>query len=255
MSISYQDIINVLCNNKNNFSTNLNIMCFVDQFKYFTDIFDNQYYRYGIYNYNNNYENISFISSILYCLDDNYFIVPKAELFEKINNIKKELKSKEDIVKKLCINILIFDFKENKIKSIYGGDYFNPYKETIFLAKYEEYWEPICCKEYKTFNINNSKSNTLKNKLLGSDIEYLNNSKVFIVNDNVFEIAENEFPSNENNDESFITKNNMLNNLTKNKLNKMSKNDIIQIINDLNIDIKNLKKPTKVKLIEIILSQ
>ena len=69
MIITYNDILSTLCKN-NNFSTKLNIMKFSDEFEYFGDIFNDNFYRYGIYTYDDNYNNISFISSILYCLDE-----------------------------------------------------------------------------------------------------------------------------------------------------------------------------------------
>ncbi len=252
MSITYQDIISVLCKKKNKFSTNLNIMKFVDQFKYFKEIFSNEFYRYGIHIYNNEYENISFISSILYCLDDNYCIIDKDYLFNKISQIKEFIKEDINIVNHLDVNILIFDFQSNKIKSLYEGDYLNPYKDTIFLANYENYWEPICSKESKIFNIIN-KSNIFKNKIFYQEIEYFNDDKIFVLNDNIAEIVEHKFGEILENEESFTTKNSMYSNLTKNKLNKMNKNDILEIINDLNIDIKSLKKPTKITLINLIL--
>ena len=139
MSITYNDIISVLCKNNNKFSTKLNIMRFVDQFSCFKDIFDNNFYRYGIHIYDNEYQNISFLSSILYCIDENYNIEDKFVLFSKINKIKELVKNKFDITNHLNINIIIFDFKTENIKSLYSGDYLNPYKETIFLANYEDY--------------------------------------------------------------------------------------------------------------------
>lgn len=255
MSITYDNIISVLCNNDNNFSTKLNIMKFVDQFNCFKSIFNNDFYRYGVHIYDNDYKNISFLSSILYCLDDNYSYMDNNDLFDKIKNISNEIKSDYNIVNYLNLNIIVFDFKNDKIKSIYNGDYFNPYKETLLLANYEKYWEPICCKDYKTFNINLSKCNIIKNKILSNDISYIDDTKLYMLNDNFNEIVENTFGVVTNNDESFITKNTMYSNLTKNKLNKMNKNDILQIIHDLNIDISGLKKPTKIVLIEMILNK
>jgi hypothetical protein len=254
MSITYQDIVSVLCN-KNKFSTNLNIMKFSEQFNYFNNLFDNSFYRYGIYNFNNEYKNISFVSSILYCIDDNYFTIEKDELFNKINSIYEYIKNIENIVEYLNINIIIFDFKENKIKSLYNGEYFNPYKETILLANCDDDWEPICCKDCKSFNINSNKSNILKNKILNKEITYYNDDKIFTINDNAVEITDDKFNKNEIvNDDSFTTKNTIYSNLTQNKLNKMVKGDIISIINDLNIDISELKKPTKIILIDLILN-
>lgn len=254
MSITYNDIISILCNNNNKFSTKLNIMKFVDQFTCFKNIFTNDFYRYGIQIYDNEYKNISFLSSILYCIDSNYNYTDKSILFNKINKINDQLKNSFDIINKLNLNIIVFDFKNEKIKSIYEGEYLNPYKETIFLANYEKYWEPICCKDYKSFNITLSKNNILKNKVLSNEISYIDESKLYVLNDNLNEILEDKFGIIENNEESFTTKNTIYSNLTKNKLNKMNKNDILQIIDDLNIDISSLKKPTKTILIELILN-
>lgn len=253
MSITYNDIISILCNNNNKFSTKLNIMKFVDQFSCFKNIFTNDFYRYGIHIYDNEYKNISFLSSVLYCIDDNYNYTDKSILFNKINEIYDNLENIFDIVNKLNLNIIVFDFKNDKIKTIYEGDYLNPYKETIFLANYEKYWEPICCKDYKLFNITLSKCNILKNKILNNNISYIDDTKIYVLNDNLNEILEEKFGIIENNDESFTTKNTIYSNLTKNKLNKMNKPDILQIIDDLNIDISFLKKPTKIVLIELIL--
>jgi hypothetical protein len=254
MSITYDNIISILCNNNNKFSTKLNIMKFVDQFACFKNIFTDDFYRYGIHIYDNEYKNISFLSSILYCIDSNYNYTDKNILFNKINEIYDKLENTFDIVNKLNLNIIVFDFKNNKIKSIYEGEYLNPYKETIFLANYEKYWEPICCKDYKSFNITLSKHNILKNKILTNEICYIDDTKIYVLNDNFNEILEDKFGVIENNVESFTTKNTIYSNLTKNKLNKMNKNDILQIIDDLNIDISSLKKPTKTTLIELILN-
>lgn len=256
MSITYDDIILTLCNNDNKFSTKLNIMKFVDQFSCFKKIFTNDFYRYGVHIYDDEYKNISFLSSILYCIEQNYSYTDKNILFNKIKEINDTLKNDYNIVNKLNINIIVFDFKNDNIKSIYNGEYLNPYKETIFLANYEKYWEPICCKDYKMFNITLSKCNILKNKILNNDISYIDDTKIYVLNDNLNEILEDKFGivENKTEDESFTTKKTIYSNLTKNKLNKMTKNDILQIIDDLNIDISSLKKPTKIVLINLILS-
>jgi hypothetical protein len=252
MSITYDDIISILCNN-NTFSTKLNIMKFVEQFKCFKDIFTEEFYRYGIHIYDNEYKNISFLSSILYCIDENYSYTDKNILFDKITQIRNTIKDNYDIVNHLNFNIIVFDFKDECIKTIYSGDYLNPYKEIIFLSNYDKYWEPICCKDFKTFNINLSKCNIIKNKILSSNISYIDDSKIYMINDNLTEILEETFGEVLNIDESFTTKNTIYSNLTQNKLNKMTKNDILQIIDDLNIDINSLKKPTKTILINLIL--
>ena len=246
MTITYDDIIKCLCKKKTNFYTNLNIMKDGSEFDCFNDIFDNTFYRYGIYQYDNNYTNISFISSILYCIDPNYFIITKDDLFKKINEMK--LLNDFEIIHNLKVNIIIFDFKNNDIKSIYEDDYFNPFIETIFLYNYDNYWEPIICKENKTFSYVSNKSNVLKHKILSSNISYIDNSKIFTLNDNIDDIMKYHLGIDNN---LFTTKSKVYENLTKSKLNKMKKEEIIEIINDLNLEIKNIK-PTKKDLINII---
>ena len=51
------------------------------------------------------------------------------------------------------LNILVFNFKNKSIEAIYNGEYFNPYKYTVLLANYEDYWEPIIGKETGLFNL------------------------------------------------------------------------------------------------------
>ncbi len=188
-------------------------------------------------------------------IDNNYNYYDKDILFLKIKEIKNYIKNDIDIIKYLQLNIIIFDFKNKCIKTLYDGDYFNPYIETVFIANYDNYWEPICSKEYKLFNINQGYCNIFKNKILTLDIKYYDDSKIYLLNDNIIDILDNTFDIKLSENESFTTKNTIYSNLTKNKLNKMNKNNIIEIIHDLNIDISKFKKPTKAILINLILNK
>ena len=53
MEITYDTILKILLNEQidNIFSNKINIMQYASDFSYFNDIFDESFYRYGIYNY------------------------------------------------------------------------------------------------------------------------------------------------------------------------------------------------------------
>ena len=133
------------------------------------------------------------------------------------------------------INILILNFKEEKIYAVNSDEFYNPYKSTILLANYDEYFEPISSKTNKLFTINN----TVLEKLLNEEIEYYESEyldKDFTLVDNLNELYNN---NNNNNSEESLDSNNMFikNNslkLNKTKLTKMKKNEIIQLINEFN---------------------
>ncbi len=231
----------------NNFSQHPNIPLKSSEFTFFNKIFDDTFYRYGINISDDNDKNISLNSSILYCLDENYHNIPLNQITNLItsNNIK-------NIVKELNINIIIFDFKNNKIASEYFGDYFNPWRPTIYLANYEEYYEPIVTKECKIFSFSSYKYNILKTNILSQQIYKYNTNELININDNFKEILELEnFNKLTNCNETFTsTEEEVLYN--KSKLDKMKKDELIQLCAKLNKSI-TISRPTKKDLIEIIL--
>jgi hypothetical protein len=93
------------------------------------------------------------------------------------------------------------------------------------------------------------KINIFKNKILNKLIE--NND--FVLNDNIDYICDNSFEKVIDDNIPFTTQNNIHQNLSKSKLNKMKKDEIIQLIDDLNLCITKLK-PTKNDLINVILN-
>lgn len=218
--ITYELILEYLAPPINNFSTKPNIILPFSKFSYFIDIFDDSFYRYGVDN--------TLISSISYCLDTN----------EKIEG------SIEDIVNMIHINIIIFDFKNNHIGSVYYGDFFNPWRPTIFLANCDNYWEPIVSSEGKIYSFSSNKSHILKNKILTNEIKKYNSKLNICINDNFNEILEID---NLLNTDTFIDSTTF----SKNKLDKMKKEELLQIITNMNITISQ-SKPTKKDLIKII---
>jgi hypothetical protein len=246
--LTYDIIVNYLMPVVNKFSQHPNISLKSSEFTYFNKIFDDTFYRYGI-NYNDEQSNnVSLKSSILYCLDENYHNIQ----LNQINNII----TPNDItncVKELNINIIIFDFKNNKISSEYFGDYFNPWRPTILLANYEEYYEPIVIKECKIFSFSSCKSNILKNNILSQQIYKYNTEELININDNFKEILEleNFNKSSSGNNDTFTSSEEAPPN--KSKLDKMKKDELIQLCAKLNKSI-NIARPTKKDLIEIILN-
>ncbi len=210
--LTYEIIIKYLTPEKNPFLLKSNNFY---NFKFFDDSF---YYI--------NVDKYSFKSSIMYCLDSTID-----------DNI--------DYVNELNINIIIFDFKNNSIYSDYSGDYFNPWKPTIFLANYNEWWAPIVSKETKLFSFCSTKSNILKNNILTQNIIKNKTTDQIIINDNFNEIIELEGFNNSS--DNFIVKEKP----SKAKLDKMKKDELIELCKELNKEIL-ISKPTKKDLIEII---
>jgi hypothetical protein len=214
--LTYEMIIKYLTPEKNPFSLKSNDLL------NFTKLFDDNFFRANV-------ENSSFKNCILYCFDltelDNYSLT--------------------EIVSELNINIIIFDFKDNNIYSDYNGDFFNPWKPTLYLANYNEWWAPIVCKDNKIFSFSSPKSNILKNNILIQTIlKYKTNDQI-IINDNFSEIIDLEGFTNTS--ETFITKEKP----SLNKLEKMKKAELLELCKELN-KVIDTSKQTKKDLIEII---
>jgi len=290
MTITYDIILEYLYNESDNFYNKKNLIQYANKFNYFNNIFTNSYFRYGILN-NYNTVNISLWSSLLYCLEPTYILKSTDEIIELIGSFKTHIinnfdtslitldKSVYDIVNNqdndnilleiivnhLKINTLIFDFENGNINACYYKNYFNPWRPTLYLAHFKNKWEPISSNTNKYFSINNDIDNILNNKILLEDIEYFNNLKEFTINDNFNTIIESEELSNnfteteteintiENNkkQELFVSHNSLINNISKNKLNKMKKDEILNLINELNFEV-NIDKPIKKNLISFL---
>jgi hypothetical protein len=259
-NITYELILKYLTQEKHIFITenNTNNYNFLNKYN---SIFSNEYYRSGVLTFDKYKNNISFWTSILLLLENKYFlnnndisdiILYKHNLIElyskKISNFVKKyekndfkeyLKLNPDIiiiqyiVDILNINIFIFDFynNDNIIYSIYKNDYINPANDTILLANYQTFWEPIMCDNKKKFNNNDT---IIKNVLNYINIKYYSQENI----NKIFTIYNN---SNNNNDI----------NLTIKKLDKMKKCDLVKILNDNNIFFPN--KNTNKLLINLII--
>lgn len=286
MEITYDLIIQYLTiqNNKDNeniFTTQKNIYTYstswCDKFK---DLLNNKFYRYGVSVYDTENNNISFWSSILTLLY-NEFIIPynedeitiinnfKSQIIDKYNHkklskfIKKfdkndfrekfKLIPDNDIIQYvidiLNINLIIFDFKDNNIKTVYPDESMNPWKQILLISKYDNLWEPIMSVNSKSeiqrlFDYNNI---IIKKILYTPDlILYNSDNKIFSIINEINYVIENE--------------NNKINNVPISekydlkKLNKMKLSELLELSKQLNIIVSE-KRPTKAVLINLILEK
>jgi hypothetical protein len=291
MEISYETIIKYLSNEEEN--ENIVKPNLINKFDNFPDniknLLKNDFYIYGILNKDLKNNNISLWSSILFLIDKQFILLSNKEQINYINNIKNEMieylknnykkfKNKRKFSKNFAlellknndkennplllelisycfkINILIIDFDSAKISSISLNEYFNPWVPTIFLSKNENIWQPLLTNKKKLFSLDNLKF------IFDHDIEYYCNDYLeqnFSLVDNIFEILELD-PSNkqtiEENEniqknETFIKKIN----LNKNKLKKMRKNDIINLIKEFNMEI-DTKQNKDILINEILIT-
>lgn len=285
-----------------NYSTN-----FPDKFK---ELFTDKFYRYGITTHDYENTNISFWSSLLTLIDKNFIIPYNIDEFTLINQFKNQLvekymKSKlssilksfdkndlrermkldpdvhilQYIIDIIDINLLIFDFESTNIYAIYYKDMMNPWKQTILLSKFKNYWEPIMMVKNKseTQRLFDYNDNIIK-KIINTEnlvecFEKNKNDKEFMFLSNINDVLviekkklkipepqliEDSDSSVKTDDENniFVKKDELekIGKLNKSKINKMRVQELWDIIGKLNIVIEK-KNPTKSILMDSILSK
>lgn len=292
MEINYDLILKYLVTNKveeNHFESKKNIMVFSDSFpSSYKELLGDKFYRIGVSSTINNL-NISFFASFLTLVSDNYMTLMESEeltqinklineLVEDINNnnipnnlkdivkgaLKKYVKDKEVciwllelLVHKFMINVLIFDFKTTDIYTLYPNEVMNPWRPFLLFAKNESNWEPIRNQEKKYFSYND----VFIKKILGCNqivIKYYDGAiikKDFVLVDNINEIMDEEFKDLEVQqlDSSEESSTNKKPEINKNKLTKMTKEDLINYMKSINITFNT--KSTKKDLIELVLTK
>lgn len=295
MEINYDLILKFLLPNKTeetHFESKKNIMIFSDSFpNNYKDLLGDKFYRIGVTQSIDNL-NVSFFSSFLTLVSDNYMTSTEGEemtqinkliteLLEYINNnnvpnslkdivkgaLKKYIKDKEVciwlleiLVHKFMINLLVFDFKTNGIYTLFPNDVMNPWRPFLLFGKNNYNWEPIRNQDKKFFSYNDV---FIKKILTGNqniEIKYYDGAiikKDFVLVDNINEIMDEEFKvvNNMVSDSSEETINDKKDEtkLNKNKLTKMTKEELILYMKSVNLSFNT--KSTKKDLIEIALSQ
>ena len=289
MEINYDTIIKYLTKNINSFSNKKTILTYSDKFcTKFYNLLQNKFYKYGISINDNKNKNISFYTSLLTLLNKDFVSLDNNEEITEINKFKNFLNDSvksfkpsayltnylnenklvnndllnnldiyyfQTIVEVFDINILILDFNDENIYSLYPDDEYNPWKPTLLFAKHNDWWEPIIyeVKTKRTFSYNDIQIKKLLNE---TKIEYYCKDiikKDFIMNDNINNIinelkpeqqeveeTNNTFIKPEKAGHDFIT------------LNKLTKNDLSDICktNNIKINTKMLKK----ELIDLIIN-
>ena len=293
MEISYKTILEYLSPEtvcKNNYPANKGDMVssnfFPNKFKLlFQD--ENNFFRYGIYNK----KNMSFFSSILTLLDDKFLTFDDEEVFNYCEKFIYEIRTKifekgfkfefknkfskdilrdradslklddgiliQLIVQILTINIVIFNFDDEKIYTLFEGDFMDPWKNTLLLALKDNIWEPIFS-DKKKFSFNDS---FLKNILTQNEILYFNeenfNKSYSLLDRPIENINDNKnffnkiIESDSEEDHLQTIKNMKLN---KTKIRNMKREDIYDILSKVNKNVNedDTKKSMSEKLYEFI---
>jgi hypothetical protein len=215
MVLNYNTIINYLSESSNNdFPTSYNTI--KHEFIKFKKYFDSTYYRYGVLVNDNSYKNISLFSSILYCSDNKFNILNKKEQLSHITKMMKKMDN-NNFHEVLKVNLVYFNFETEEITfDLYSDN--NLYRPTVLLARFKDYYEPICSSSNKLFSLHDDIIKNLPNL---DTLECKN--KIFFENK-----------------------------LTLPKLKKMKKDELLTILENKNINI-NLEKPKKQDLINLYL--
>jgi hypothetical protein len=282
MEINYDMILKYL-NKKEQFANKKNLIKFSEEFpNNFKELFGDKFYRIGVTQTLNDL-NISFFSSFMSLFTEEYITLLENEesiritmLLEELSKftsdigLKKKIKEKESsihimelLVNKFQINLLIFDFVDNQIYTVYPSEIMNPWKPFFLFAKHNKTWEPIRNNEKKLFSYNDNVIKKIINHQ-SIEIKYYEGSiikKDYFLLDNINEIIKNEFTPNiieeepteesNNNSEEDETEDKVAHDPVK--LNKMTKDEIMKYMKTLNITVTN-KKTTKKDLIEMIIS-
>lgn len=320
MEITYETIIKYLGNKtpkkevpeKQSFITQKNIFTYANVFpEKFAMLLTDKFYRLGITVYDDKKNNISFWSSLLTLIDKEFIMQPDKDMLTTINQFKDQLLEKyskqyssflkqfdkvdirerfklnvdinilQYVVDVLDINILIFDFTNSDIYSVYKKDILNPWKQTFVFAKHDDFWEPIMLVRGKgeiqrTFDYNNSNikkillSDDMVKYFMGDTINkeyiYMNNiSDVISMEEKDLDIkkviikATNDIDSDSDSsvktdidmNEIFVDNDEMIEmkKLNKTKLTKMKMDEVKKIANKLKLVTDDITKPNIVIMI------
>lgn len=279
MEINYNLIIKYLVTKKNTFVSKKHILVCSDLFpNKFKDLFQNKYYRYGI-NQTNGFYNalLTLLNKEFITYNNDEEIYEFKQLTKSIHEININIIDEKHInylANLLQINFIIFDFKTEEIKIIHCKTECNPYKPTILIANYENFYEPIIYEidTKKIFSYNDSiikkiyqlidnKVNEDLNKLLSEFIsqnKLTSNKLESCVNEDIdCESSEEQSPFIKQKTIISIDENNKIikkvnNVFSETELNKFKKEKLAEILCEKNINI-NINKMLKKDIIKLIL--
>ena len=272
MEISYDIIIKHLSkNDKKLFSNKKHILQHSDKFPdIFSALLQNKFYKYGVTIFDQHNINISLYMSILTLLNKEFITFSSEEELEYMNKFKGALKENYNTfsndavqnIQLLCdtldCTIIIFDFKNKNFKIAYSNDVCNPWKPIFLLANYEDLWEPIMSDSKRTFSYNHL---AIKKILLDGNIEYLNNTKIYTLNENIKEYIDEIIQETNDLLETFMNKKELDPFINKKELdksneltllNKKTKNELLEICKTKNIKVNT--KMLKKELVDLIIN-
>lgn len=268
MEINYDLIIKYLITKKTTFASKKHILVYSDLFpEKFKDFFQNKFYRYGIN------QTDSFYVSLLTLLNKHFITsTPDDEKYE-VNQLKKSINEYDNSSKVntnimdnnhiqllsdiLDINFLIFDFKNEDINVIFPfqgeeKDECNPYKPSLLIANYEDFYEPIINE------VDNKKIFSFNDQLIKKIYHFVQLNKNIKLKDNIINIVE-EFNPKKNDNPTFIKLNEYdnqpfikPNEYDSNKLLKLTKKDLQVILDKKNIQV-NITKMLKKDIVDLIM--
>lgn len=271
MEINYDLIIKYLVTKKTTFASKKHILVYSNLFpEKFKDFFQNKFYRYGIN------QTDSFYVSLLTLLNKHFITSTLDDEKYEVNKLKKsiiEYDIPEVLVGKinthimdtnhiqllsdiLDINFLIFDFKNEDINIVFPGgvnlqdnqnpcEECNPYKPTLLIANYEDFYEPIINE------VDNKKIFSFNDQLVKKIYQFIQSNKSVKLKDNINNIV-NEFnpKKKENDNQTFIKPTE--NEYDSIKLIKLTKKDLQIILDKKNIKV-NITKMLKKDIVDLII--
>ena len=259
MEINSDLIIKYLVTKKTTFASKKHILVYSDLFpEKFKDFFQNKFYRYGIN------QTDSFYVSLLTLLNKHFITSTHDDEKYEVNQFKKSIneydihehllgKINTNIMDKnhvqllsyiLDINFLIFDFKNEDINVIFPlqeTEECNPYKPTLLIANYEEFYEPIINE------VDNKKIFSFNDQIIKKIYHFIQSNKNIKLKDNISNII-NEFNPKKNDNQTFIK----INEYDSNKLLKLTKKDLQVILDKKNIKV-NITKMLKKDIVDLII--
>ena len=227
------------------FPTKENIVINVSDFpKKIKRFFNKNFFRYGVLTYDDDHNNISIYSSILTCLDSSFLTMNKDNKISYINAFKRKLKNDfynkklfkkfkyseygvsekilmseisdkvsimviQALVDYLSINLMIFNFDDQKRYLIHSREAYNVYYPTVILGFSNDYYEPIFTNKKKSYTYNDKiikkiLKNEIKKMTFNGLEDFSTNKDVYSIIQDIVEMNKSSFNtinSEDNNDD------------------------------------------------------
>ena len=217
-----------------NFPTKENIVINVSDFpKKIKRFFNKNFFRYGVLTYDDDHNNISLFSSILTCLDSSFLTMNKDNKISYINAFRRKLKNDfnnkklfkkfkyseygisekillseisdkvsmmviQALIDYLSINLIIFNFDDEKRYLMHSREIYNVYYPTLILGFSNDYYEPIITNKKKCYTYNDKivkkiLKNEIKKMSVDGENDFSTNKDVYSIIQDIVEMNKNSF--------------------------------------------------------------